>query len=74
MTRFDHKDPRAVPRYAQELVLGEFQPGDDSMDGEGMHNFWRVQISGTIQTVACILVLLFPNTTAAHANGYIYCI
>ena len=31
-----------------------------------------MQISGTIQTVTCILVLSFPNTTAAHANGYIY--
>ena len=41
------------------------------MDGEGTYAqlLRRVQISGTIQTVTCILVLLL-NTTAAHANGY----
>ena len=51
MTRFDRKDPRAVPRYAQEL---ELQPGDDSMEAEGMHNFWRVVCVAISMGSCCI--------------------
>ena len=55
MTRFDRKDPRAVPRYGQELVLSaKVVASTRRIPNLGMHNFWRVVCVAISMGSCCI--------------------